>query len=216
LTEALDEHARCFLAGVGVVDEPVQFEPPADLLNGVKLPAQQPDTAKLEHLHELVRTGWDLGAAAGASDISLEAARYLLSHEPAPAIGTADPSNFSRYGAAYRSAKQSLSKERFADLYETEGLSLAEIAADNGVSRQTLTRIAEDYGLQLRLPGRRSSHSIDGDWLYDQYVNEGRTLPDLAHEYGVYTATMARWAKMYGIPMRPRGRSRRSDKTAAG
>jgi TniQ len=195
LAEALDEHARNFLARVGIVDEPVQFEPSADLLVGVKLPARQPDTAKLEHLHELVRTGWDLGAAAGASDISLEAARYLLSHEPAPAIGTADPSNFSRYGAAYRSAKQSLSKERFADLYETEGLSLAEIAADNGVNRQTLTRIAEDYGLQLRLPGRRSSHSIDGDWLYDQYVNEGRTLPDLAREYGVYTATMARGQK---------------------
>jgi transposase len=215
LADALDEHARCFLAGQGIVDEPVQFEPPADLLDHFDLPGQKPDFSQLEQLHELVRTGCELGGAARTADISLETARYLLTSKPAPAIGTADAAQFSKYGAAYRTARQRLSEEGFAELYETEGLSLADIAADIGVSRQTLTRIANDYGLELRPPGKSSTQTAPADWLVEQYVDEGRSLKDMAGERGVSASTMARWAKMYGVPMRPRGGSRRSPRTAA-
>jgi hypothetical protein len=46
---------------------------------------------------------------------------------------------------------------------------------------------------------------ISRDWLYDQYVNHQRTLPDLAQDTGMSTANMARWATFHGIPLRPRG-----------
>ncbi|MFC1417559.1 LysR family transcriptional regulator [Streptacidiphilus cavernicola] len=41
--------------------------------------------------------------------------------------------------------------------------------------------------------------------MIEQYVNQRRTLPDLARERGMSTANMARWAKFHGIPLRSRG-----------
>ena len=84
-------------------------------------------------------------------------------------------------------------------------MSLHDIAATVGVSRQTIARLAVDYGLPLRQPGRHARTTIDRDWLYDQYVNKHRALPDIAKEAGMSTANIARWAKRYAIPLRGRG-----------
>jgi len=46
---------------------------------------------------------------------------------------------------------------------------------------------------------------IDRDWLHEQYVVRGRTLPDLAREKNMSTTNMARWARFHEIPLRPRG-----------
>ncbi|WP_204808764.1 hypothetical protein [Mycobacterium riyadhense] len=74
-------------------------------------------------------------------------------------------------------------------------MSLKDIAATVGVSRQIIARLARDYDLQLREPGLRARTTIDRDWLYDQYINNRRALPDIAKEAGMSTANMARWAK---------------------
>jgi hypothetical protein len=55
------------------------------------------------------------------------------------------------------------------------------------------------------LSGRYGTAVIDRDWLYEQYVDRGRTLPDLAREKNMSTANMARWAHHHQIPLRPRG-----------
>jgi hypothetical protein len=47
--------------------------------------------------------------------------------------------------------------------------------------------------------------AIDRDWLLEQYVDRGRTLPDLARKKNMSTANMARWAHFHQIPLRPRG-----------
>jgi hypothetical protein len=70
-----------------------------------------------------------------------------------------------------------------------------------------LTRLAAEYGITL-LEGPadyKRKAVIDRDWLHEQYVDRGRTLPDLAREKNMSTANMARWAHHHQIPLRPRG-----------
>jgi hypothetical protein len=47
-----------------------------------------------------------------------------------------------------------LSRESFLDLYVTRGYGLAKIAEKYGVSRQTLTRLAHIYDVELRAASR--------------------------------------------------------------
>jgi hypothetical protein len=70
-----------------------------------------------------------------------------------------------------------------------------------------LTRLAAEYGITLREgpADYKRKAVIDRDWLYEQYVDRGRTLPDLAREKNMSTANMARWAHHHQIPLRPRG-----------
>ncbi|HEY2638348.1 MAG TPA: LysR family transcriptional regulator [Streptosporangiaceae bacterium] len=85
--------------------------------------------------------------------------------------------------------------------------SLHAIAKQTGLSRQTLTRLAAEYGIALRegSQGYSGKGAIDRDWLLDQYVGRRRTLPDLAREKNMSTANMARWTHFHQIPLRPRG-----------
>ena len=94
-------------------------------------------------------------------------------------------------------------------------MSLRDIAAVVGVSRQIVTRLARDYGIPLREPQLLPRVTIDRGWLYDQYVTKRRALPDIAKEAGMSTANMARWAKAHAIPMRGRGAPSHSASAAA-
>lgn len=46
---------------------------------------------------------------------------------------------------------------------------------------------------------------FDAAWLFDQYVNKQRPLPEIAVEANVSVSTIARWAAAHGIPLRGRG-----------
>ncbi|MEU9808569.1 TniQ family protein [Mycobacterium sp. NPDC050853] len=101
---------------------------------------------------------------------------------------------------------QKLSARHLEQLYREQNLSAPQIAARYGVSRQTVIRLARQYGLEIRPAHRYCTHeTIGADWLYAEYVINGRTLPDLAAEKGMSTANMARWAKVHGIELRGRG-----------
>ena len=94
-------------------------------------------------------------------------------------------------------------------------MSLRDIAATVGVSRQIIASLARDYDLPLREPRQLARTTVDRDWLYDQYVTKRRALPDIAEEAGMSTANMARWAKTHAIPMRGRGGPSHSANLAA-
>ncbi len=70
-----------------------------------------------------------------------------------------------------------------------------------------MTRLAAEYGIALREGPQdyKRKGVIERDWLLEQYVGLGRTLPDLAREKNMSTANMARWAHLHQIPLRPRG-----------
>lgn len=46
----------------------------------------------------------------------------------------------------------------------------------------------------------------DPQWLSDAYEGEGRTMADIARQFGVSAMTIHGWLKKHGIESRPRGR----------
>jgi len=206
LAHLLDGHARAFLAGHGADDEPLVWTPPSDLFDGIDLPGEDPNAIDVGLLHDDLeaRKRFGVGAAADRLGISLEAARYLLTTYPAPRRTTA-PQSRAKHGQVYCAAKAALPRERLVELYQHQRISLRDIAETVGVGRKAIAELARDYGIPLREPKRTPGTVIDRDWLYEQYVNRRRALPDIAAEAGMSTANMALWARKYKIPMRPRG-----------
>jgi hypothetical protein len=110
-------------------------------------------------------------------------------------------------GQVRRAARNALTEKEFRRRYVDRHQSLYDIAKETGFSRKTLGRLAEEYGITLREGPQdyKRRGVIDRDWLHEQYVVRGRTLPDLAREKNMSTANMARWARFHEIPLRPRG-----------
>ncbi|MBB5913931.1 uncharacterized protein YerC [Nocardia transvalensis] len=203
LLAVLEACAAEFLAKQRVTDEPVRWEPPATVLQRLPLPGVDADSIDLDYLHhEFHQHGHLLGATAASLGVKLDVVRYLLAVHPAPRDGYV---RAGKMAYSMHAAKAALPHELLIDMYERQGASLAEISTRTGFSRQVVARIARSYGITVRAPGRRARQTVDETWLYDQYVTHQRTLPELAEEAGMSTANMARWAKRYAVPLRPRG-----------
>src|SRR5262249_48449008 len=207
LAAALDETARDFLARHRIRGEPVTWQPPVSLLNDLKLPGPDPSLIDVTRLHELVRERKrPVQHAAEVLGTTIDAIRLVLDEHPAPA-GLLTATQARAAGRVRHAARQKLSEKEFRRRYGGQHQSLYDIAKQTGFSRQTLTRLAAEYGIELREGPQdyKRKGTIDRDWLFDQYVSRGRTLPDLAREKNMSTANMARWAHLHQIPLRPRG-----------
>ncbi|MFQ6329619.1 LysR family transcriptional regulator [Nocardia sp. CWNU-33] len=205
LIAALHEHATEFLAHQGIYDEPVTWQPSTSFLKGLHLPGPDPAGIDIDQLHQLIHQDHSLGEAAAVLKTTLSAVRHLLEINPAPAQQPTTAAEARTRGHAYMSARHTLTREMFVDLYQHQRISLRDIADGVGVSHKVIARLARDYQIPLREPRQYAKIRIDRDWLYDQYVNQRRALPDLAQETGMSPASMARWAKLHEIPMRSRG-----------
>jgi DNA-binding transcriptional LysR family regulator len=204
---ALDETVGDFLARHRVRGEPVIWHPPISLLVDLDLPGPNPSLIDVTRLHELVRGGRH--SARHAADVlgtTIDAIRLVLDEHAAPAA----PLTATQARAAGRvrhAARQVLTEKEFRHRYGDQHQSLYDIADETGFSRQTLARLAAEYDIALREgpQGYKRKGVIDRDWLIEQYVDRGRTLPDLAREKNMSTSNMARWAHVHQIPLRPRG-----------
>ena len=137
---------------------------------------------------------------------TVDAVRIVLDEHPAPAAPLTE-AQARATGQVRHAARQALTEKEFRRRYVDRHQSLYDIAKQTGFSRQTLTRLAAEYGIALREGPQdyKRKGVIDRDWLLEQYVGRGRTLPDLAREKNMSTANMARWAHFHQIPLRPRG-----------
>jgi hypothetical protein len=85
LASGLHESAARFLARQGITGEPVAWDPPAGLLDGLRLPGTDPGEIELEHLHQLIRHDRVTTATAarrlGTSRAAVELSLY---QHPAP------------------------------------------------------------------------------------------------------------------------------------
>lgn len=210
LALGLNEQAASFLRD-HQIDEPVHWSPPADILAGLDLPGIEPATVNIDTLHRLTRQQLSIGAIAARLNVSSESVGYILTRSPAP-----DPA---RTKAQQRCRAEPISKlerclgrERFMDLYFRQGMSLRDIAALYGTSRQTVTRLAQRYQIELLPPGRRRRHlEVERAWIYTEYVVKQRSLPELAADKAMSTTSMSRWARFHGIACRsPGGPSHRA------
>ncbi|MFG2841752.1 LysR family transcriptional regulator [Kitasatospora sp. NPDC048296] len=207
LAHALQQEALGFLASHHIHDEPVTWQPPTGLLAGLSLPGPDPAHIDLTRLHQLVRERQHpVQHAAQVLGTTVEVIRQLLDEHPAPPPPMTK--NTARATGHIRlQARRELSKETFTRLYLSEHRSLKQIATLTGFSRSVLTGLAREYGIPLRNGPQdyKRCGDIERDWLFEQYVHHRRTLPDLAREKGMSTTNMARWARTYEIPLRPRG-----------
>lgn len=86
LAQALQEEATAFLASRRIDDEPVTWQPPISLTDGLNLPGPDPDRVDIRLLHKLVRQREQPAQRIAAIlDTSVEAIRHLLDLHPAPA-----------------------------------------------------------------------------------------------------------------------------------
>ena len=169
---------------------------------GLILPSHGPAALDIPLLHKLIRRRrHSLNSAAGQLATTIDDVRYALECHPAPAA-TPAMSPRRKPHLVYWAAKSALPREKLIQLYHGEGRNLRDIAATVGVSRQTIGRLATEYGITLREARRRPIYDIDATWLYEQYVTNHRSLEDIASECGMSVANMARWAKLHNIPVR--------------
>jgi hypothetical protein len=210
LKAALDEYALTFLAEQGISDEPVQWQPPSELLGGLRLPGADISNVDVPELHRLIRQRHlQPGVAAKHLSVSVDAIRFVLEEHPAPRQPSRPPAptaTVRRAGPAYQKASLALPRSRFVELYEHQQYSLRDIAATIGVSKPTVTELARDYRIPLRRPQSPRRYRFDRDWLYREHVIKGRPLAELAREHGVSKATMTKNAKLHNIPVRRLGR----------
>jgi DNA-binding transcriptional LysR family regulator len=207
LAAALDETARSFLAKHRIRGEPVTWCPPLSILSNLNLPGPDPSLINVARLHELVRERTHpVQHAAEVLGTTVDAVRVILDAHPAPAAPLTQ-TRARAAGQVRHAARQALTRKEFRRRYVDRHQSLYDIAKQTGFSRQTLTRLAAEYDIALREGPQdyKRKGVIDRDWLYEQYVGHGRTLPDLAREKNMSTANMARWAHLHRIPLRPRG-----------
>lgn len=177
------------------------------LVSDLNLPGPDPLLIDVTRLHELVREGaHPVQRAAEVLGTTIDAVRVVLKEHPAPGarLTTAQAR---ATGQVRYAARQVLTEKEFRCRYVDQHQSLYDIAKQAGFSRQTLTRLAAEYGIALREGPQdyKRRGVVDRDWLLGQYVDRGRTLPDLAREKNMSTANMARWAHVHQIPLRPRG-----------
>ncbi|WP_293002609.1 TniQ family protein [Mycobacterium sp.] len=201
LAGQIEDHCRDFLASNGIDDEPPCWSPPTCLFDDLQMPAPSPERVDIPRMRHLLATSdRPLGHTARQLHTNLDVVRYLGERHPAP-----PPDRDNRAGRIRLRARALLPREEFVRLYCDEHNTLKDIALQVGVSRGTVTRLAREYGIEMRPPHPEAQHSVDADWLYQQYVTERRTLPDIAAECGMSTSNLARWARIHHIPMRSRG-----------
>ena len=84
------------------------------------------------------------------------------------------------------------------------GRSLKQLAGDAGVGRSVVGRVLKGTGLALRPAHASRRHDIDDQALRTEYES-GRTLEELAHQFGCGESTVARRLRSVGVQLRPRG-----------
>ncbi|HUY44999.1 MAG TPA: TniQ family protein [Streptosporangiaceae bacterium] len=195
LASGLSESAAAFLARQHITGEPVTWEPPVTLLDGLSLPGTDPGTVDLGHLHQLVRRD-HLGPVAAARRLGTSRAvvDLLLDHDPAPEAALP---------RAAASSRRVPSREEFTAYCYGENLSLAEIARRTGISAGYASQLARDYGVPVR--GLRdysvSQHPVlTRDSLTDRYVTRGLSLRAIAAEAGMSKSAVKRWVRIYRLP----------------
>lgn len=195
---ALDREAMRFLCEHQIVDEPVVWSPPLSLVTDLELPGPDPATVPVSQLYAaLAVKGATVTAAAQQFGLSIPFVRLLLEQFPIdafPVLGAPRPRQKDRL-------KDKLTPEKLTMLNHCDGLSMADVGAQFGVSRRTMARLAHEYGIEIRRCASKRRMNIDPTWLRIEHVQNHRSLSDIADELGCSTNPVRRVARQHAIPV---------------
>jgi hypothetical protein len=91
-------------------------------------------------------------------------------------------------------------------MYEIDGLTSRQIAANTGMSFRTVLRRLHASGATLRNAGIPIIHRLaDREWLDREYVGKGRVGQDIADEIGCSVRIVFYWLERHGLQPRPAG-----------
>jgi transposase-like protein len=211
LLTALNEHGMEFLADQGIADEPVAWDPPASVFDGLCLPGADIDSIDRVRLFDLLRKERKEQRRRSMSEV----ARTLgttndilydhLSSRPLPPRPPESEYLLKAQRHHFRAAREKLPRERLTAMYRDEGLSIRTIATRTELSRHTVRDLVDEYGIGAPVAPTRNPINVDPDWVKAQYLSELRTFPDIAAEIGVSAAGLTRWARRRNIRRRGRG-----------
>lgn len=139
--------------------------------------------------------------AARALGATADAVRAVLAEHPAPARRISRKEGQGRLPGP-RTWAAEIPKSELERLYPHERLSTQQIATLYHMQRGTVADLLRRHGIPL---GCRPPVGVTPNWLQEEYVEKGRTFKDLAAEVGSSPTALARWARKWGLPIRPRG-----------
>jgi len=99
---------------------------------------------------------------------------------------------------------EGLTKSLLQKMYVEEGKSTREIAKTIGCSREPVRLKCKQFGIPLR-PFTKKSIEIDKPTLYRLYIEEKKTVTEVASIFNCSIPTILRKARKYDIKLRPRG-----------
>lgn len=147
------ESANEFLTRQGIDDEPVSWEPPQFLLDGLTLPGPGPDSISPDHVHQLIRgERLDVTVAARRLGVIREAVQLILAGHPAPPDGRP----LRALGERTRAPRAAISRDWLYRQHVTAGRSLSDLARETGLAKSTIRRWANAWAVpvQRRYPIR--------------------------------------------------------------
>ena len=204
--QALRQHAHALLAARGI-DEPLAWQPPLEWASEAEWLAPDPEALDFEQIRQALHAEHAMaGTVAKRLGVSIAHIRYVTERHPI------DPSSLSWVlspaAAVMHRNHTALLPAYLRQRYEIDGLSHAEVAAETGVARSVVQAHAKRAGIRSRPVGSRVKVEVDVAWFAREYVENQRTLFELAMEAGTSPTTLSRIAKAAGIPLRARGGSR--------
>lgn len=99
---------------------------------------------------------------------------------------------------------EGITKSLLQKMYVEEGKSTREIAKTIGCSREPVRLKCKRFGIPLR-PFVKKSVEIDKPTLHRLYIEEKKTVTEVASIFNCSTPTILRKARKYDIKLRPRG-----------
>jgi len=195
----LHRQAQANLARHGIT-EPVTWEPPAHWVTWQPWPGVDPDSINQHDLATLLDTTdsvHDTAAALGLASEHIRLHREITDTGTPPATTNVAPFPPSRADI--------LEPEHLRDLYEHQHLPLTDIARMARCSPITIRRLLHLDGVPQRANYRRPppESGITRAWLQREYLDNLRSISELAGERGVTAYYLANLAKTWGLSIRP-------------
>lgn len=205
LAGALHGYARDYLASLGITDEPITWQPPTSILDGLDLPGTYPDSLDVGAVHTAIAEGaLSCGAVAELFGTTRDHIRCIHVDHPRP-YQEPKPRTVPNSSRRYREVRSVLSRSAL-DQWATRGIrSVRQLSAETGIDRRLIARRLRELDMPILDPRGQARYAIDRDWLYRRYVVDGRTHRQIAAEAHVSQSTIERLTAAYGIPNRPRG-----------